>query len=73
VIGPGINNWDFAAYKDFRFGEHWRAQFRTEFFNIFNHPIFANPGATLGTPQFGIISATSVDPRDIQLAMKLSF
>ena len=73
VIGPGINNWDFAAYKDFRFTEQIRAQFRAEFFNIFNHPIFAQPGATLGTPQFGIISATSVDPRDIQFAMKLYF
>jgi len=73
VIGPGINNFDFAAYKDFPFGEQRRAQFRAEFFNIFNHPIFANPGATLGTAQFGKISATAVEPREIQFAVKLYF
>jgi len=73
VIGPGINAWDFAAYKDFNFSESKRLQFRTEFFNVFNHPIFSNPGVVLGTPQFGRISATSVDPRDIQFALKLYF
>jgi hypothetical protein len=73
VIGPGIYDWDFAAYKDWKFTEQRRLQFRTEFFNIFNRPIFAQPGATLGTPQFGIISATSVDSREIQMALKLYF
>ncbi|MBI3697128.1 MAG: TonB-dependent receptor [Acidobacteria bacterium] len=73
VIGPGINNWDFAAYKAFPFTESKQLQFRAEFFNLFNHPIFANPGSTLGTPQFGRLSATSVDPRDIQFALKLYF
>jgi len=73
VIGPGIANWDFATYKDFRFTEQRRLQFRAEFFNIFNRPIFAQPGATFGTPQFGRISATSVDSREIQFAAKLYF
>jgi hypothetical protein len=73
VIGPGIYDWDFAAYKDWRFTEQRRAQFRVEFFNILNRPIFAQPGASLGTPQFGIISATSVDSREIQMALKLYF
>ncbi len=73
VIGPGIHNWDFAAYKDFRFNERSRIQFRTEFFNILNRPIFSNPGSTLGTPQFGRISSTSNDSREIQFALKLYF
>ncbi|HYM06854.1 MAG TPA: hypothetical protein VEU11_09860 [Terriglobales bacterium] len=73
VIGPGINDFDFAAYKVFPFKETRQLQFRAEFFNIFNHPIFANPGATLGTLQFGRLSATTVDPRDIQFALKLYF
>jgi len=73
VIGPGINNFDFAVYKDFIFTEAKRLQFRAEFFNIFNHPIFANPGVQLGTAQFGRISATAVDPRDIQFGLKLYF
>ncbi len=73
VIGPGINNFDFAAYKDFKFSESRRVQFRTEIFNIFNHPIFANPGTSLGTPQFGRLSATSIEPREIQFALKFNF
>ena len=32
--------------------------FRTEFFNAFNTPQFNNPGNTLGTGAFGVISGT---------------
>jgi hypothetical protein len=39
----GFRNVDFSAIKNFRFGEHLDMQFRAEFFNIFNHPNFANP------------------------------
>ncbi len=74
VIGPGLNNWDFGLYKEFRLtGEDTRLQFRSEFFNLFNHPIFGQPGSTAGTPQFGTISYTAVDSREIQFALRLSF
>ena len=39
----GFRNLDFSLAKNWHFGEHLRAQFRAEFFNIFNHPNFANP------------------------------
>jgi hypothetical protein len=39
----GFHNVDFSLAKNWRLGEHLRAQFRAEFFNIFNHPNFANP------------------------------
>ena len=39
----GFRNLDFAVAKNWHFGERLRAQFRAEFFNIFNHPNFANP------------------------------
>jgi hypothetical protein len=39
----GFHNVDFSLAKNFHFGERFRAQFRAEFFNIFNHPNFANP------------------------------
>ncbi|GAC1623003.1 MAG: hypothetical protein PVS2B2_15580 [Candidatus Acidiferrum sp.] len=39
----GFRNVDFSAMKNFRFGERLNMQFRAEFFNIFNHPNFANP------------------------------
>jgi len=39
----GFKNVDFSVAKNWHFGERFRAQFRAEFFNIFNHPNFANP------------------------------
>src|ERR1700674_2889621 len=39
----GFKNVDFSIAKNWHFGERFRAQFRAEFFNIFNHPNFANP------------------------------
>jgi len=39
----GFKNVDFSVAKNFHFGERFRAQFRAEFFNIFNHPNLANP------------------------------
>ena len=39
----GFRNVDFSLAKNWHFGERFRAQFRAEFFDIFNHPNFANP------------------------------
>jgi hypothetical protein len=39
----GFRNFDFSVAKNWHFGERLRAQFRAEFFNILNHPNFANP------------------------------
>ncbi len=39
----GFRNLDFSIAKNWHFGERLRAQFRVEFFNILNHPNFANP------------------------------
>ena len=39
----GFKNFDFSIAKNFHFGERLHAQFRAEFFNILNHPNFANP------------------------------
>jgi len=39
----GFRNFDFSVGKNFHFGEAVRLQFRAEFFNILNHPNFANP------------------------------
>ena len=47
-------------------------QFRTEFFNLFNHPNFGLPDNFVGSPSFGrLISADS--PRRIQFGLKLLF
>jgi hypothetical protein len=39
----GFKNFDFSLAKNFHFGETMRLQGRIEFFNILNHPNFANP------------------------------
>jgi Carboxypeptidase regulatory-like domain/TonB dependent receptor len=39
----GFKNWDFSVAKNWKLQEHFSVQFRAEFFNILNHPNFANP------------------------------
>jgi Carboxypeptidase regulatory-like domain/TonB dependent receptor len=39
----GFRNWDLSVFKNWKFGERFTAQFRGEFFNVLNHPNFANP------------------------------
>jgi outer membrane receptor protein involved in Fe transport len=38
-----FHNWDFSVAKNFKFKERLTAQLRAEFFNLLNHPNFANP------------------------------
>jgi len=39
----GFRDVDFSVAKNWHFGERLHAQFRAEFFNVFNHPNLANP------------------------------
>jgi len=39
----GFKDFDFSIAKNWQLGERLHAQFRAEFFNILNHPNFANP------------------------------
>src|SRR5438477_4879727 len=79
---PGINNFDFAVFKRTTITERTGLEFRTEFFNLFNHPYFSPPGtgfngtATgLGNNGFGAITSTvqggvASQERLIQFALK---
>jgi outer membrane receptor protein involved in Fe transport len=74
VRGPGLNNWDFAIVKNTRFGERFNVQFRTEFFNIWNHPSFENPISDITSPNFGQILSTRPDSeREIQMVLRFEF
>ena len=64
---------DFSTVKNFRFSERRGLEFRAEFFNLLNHPIFGQPGTTVGTTNFGRITGTRVDSREIQFALKLNY
>ena len=39
----GLQNVDLSISQKWKIRERWDAQFRVEFFNVFNHPNFANP------------------------------
>jgi Carboxypeptidase regulatory-like domain/TonB dependent receptor/TonB-dependent Receptor Plug Domain len=41
--GPTYKEWNFALYKTTSITERLSMQFRADFFNILNHPNFANP------------------------------
>jgi hypothetical protein len=71
--GPGQDNWDMSVAKTFKIKESQTVEFRTEFFNAFNHPQFGNPAANVALGSFGQIGATSVNPRLIQFALKYLF
>lgn len=73
VIGPGIRNVDFSLIKNTRILERMNLQFRAEAFNIANHLIMANPSTTFGTPNFGKVTASRLDNRQLQFALRLSF
>jgi hypothetical protein len=41
--GPAFKEWNFAIYKTTAITERFSMQFRADFFNVLNHPNFANP------------------------------
>ena len=41
--GPTFKQWDLAIYKTTAITERFSVQLRAEFFNVLNHPNFANP------------------------------
>jgi len=71
--GPGRWNVDYSIFKNFRLTERFGLQFRSEFFNLFNHPQFDLPNASIGNPIAGRIAATVGVPRDIQFSLRLGF
>jgi hypothetical protein len=73
VRGKAITNLDFSLAKNWRFKERYGFQFRTEFFNLLNHPNFV--GFNLSTNagnDFGTLLNTQ-SSREIQLGFKFTF
>jgi hypothetical protein len=56
--GPGFNNTDFGLLKHTTIKENLAFDVRIEFFNIFNHTQFTNPGGNISDSSFGVISST---------------
>jgi hypothetical protein len=78
AVGPGFHRMDWSLFKEFLTSERTRLQFRAEFFNLANHPNFAQPVSLNFTDpkNFAKITATRDnpnDPRQIQFALKFYF
>ena len=82
--GPGAWQIDLGVAKSIPFGDRMNLEFRSEFFNILNHPQYGLPQSTFGVPGFGSITQTvntttpvspigSGTPREIQFAVRLAF
>jgi hypothetical protein len=72
VRGPGFNRTDVSLVKNFAVAAAQQLQLRIEAFNVFNSIRFGQPGNTIGTPTFGVIT-TAEDGRIVQLGVKYSF
>jgi hypothetical protein len=85
AIGPGLVDMDFSLFKNFpikKISEAFKAQFRTEVFNILNRPNFnspndnryiLNPDGTSASTSAGQITLMNTTSRQIQFALKLSW
>ena len=67
--GPGFNNTDFGFLKKTQIKENFAFDLRVEFFNIFNHTQFTNPGGDITGSSFGIVT-NARDPRIGQISAK---
>jgi hypothetical protein len=72
ITGPGLLDFDMALYKDFQVTEHDTFEFRSEFFNIFNHTNFSGVSLNYGAGNFGQVTS-ALDPRIIELVLRFQF
>jgi hypothetical protein len=74
--GPGINNWDMSIAKSFNLTESKSLEFRSEFYNAFNHVQFLSPTLQNGTEGFDSLFGQITSDRGariIQFALKMYF
>jgi hypothetical protein len=72
--GPGISDdVNLNVFRNFRLGSEERTlRVGGEFFNAFNHANFSSVGTVFGSATFGNLTG-ALDPRQVQLSMKLVF
>jgi hypothetical protein len=72
VVGPGFTSFDMSIDKKFDVSNDY-VEFRLEIFNVPNLPVWGQPGSQLRTPNYGVITSTRMDSRQIQLGLKYVF
>jgi hypothetical protein len=70
---PAQKTWDFSLHKEFRVKEGHRLQLRYEAFNAFNTPQFSAPVRSLGNSEFGRVTGTMINNREMQFGVKYLF
>jgi len=76
IRSDGIKNFDFAAFKNTKFGpdERMGLEFRAEFFNLFNRTQFNPPNTSCcGGSTFGQVTGQYNLSRVIQFALRITF
>lgn len=73
IRNPGLKTVDLSLFKNFRLFEKATLQLRAEAFNLTNTVQLGAPNAQLGSGQTGVIGGTAVGPRQVQMALRLSF
>ncbi len=78
--GPAYFDWDLSATKLFHVTERVSLSFRTDAFNVLNHPVFAPPtdangnaSMDINNQQFGQSTSTISNPRILQMSLTLKF
>ncbi len=88
IPGFGLTQVDLSISRKFPIREHLNLQFRADAFNVFNHPNFSNPGATINSGDPTDLQASRMlnvglgglnplfqegGPRSLQLSLRLTF
>jgi hypothetical protein len=66
-------NFDFSVVRRFPFLERYAFEFRADSFNLTNTVVYSAPQSTLGNPNFGVVTSTSNQARELQFALKFLF
>lgn len=70
---PGINKWDITVQKTVVVREGMSFKVQCELYNAFNRTHFGTPNTQVTSPQFGRITGTFLNPREIQLSGRFTF
>jgi hypothetical protein len=78
-VGPAYKNFDMVIAKNTKLSERFLLEFRSEYYNVFNHPNFQPPDNLISDASFGQSTAEvgrndgTTGARQLQFGMKLHF
>jgi hypothetical protein len=71
--GPALYSMDLGVHKDLNIGSGRRLQFRLETFNVLNRTNLGAPNSNRSNANFGSITTLAIQPRQVQLGVKVDF